>query len=179
LLTFVNQDYAACVAQEAVSNVLDNALKYVRASAVGATRPAVTVTLEARRASVAVVVRDTGNGFDENELEFVFARGFRGRASGAGSAGAALAAAEKSRAGGGTNGDRRHRGSRSRGRGSRSSDGGGDESGAAAAVVVAVGGSGLGLAIARDLMRAAGGEVVAANDPLSGGAVVTITAPRA
>lgn len=174
--------------QEAVSNVLDNALKYVRANEEShdtESTPAVTVVLEAHENAVAVVVRDSGRGFEESELESVFKRGFRGRASGANRPIDEVATSAKGRR---SSTESRERSRRKKGRSSRtgsdnsgSVETSGDSNGnvAATAAVVAVGGSGLGLAIARDLMRAAGGDVVAANDPASGGAVVTITALRA
>mmetsp|Transcript_23961 Transcript_23961/g.70282 ORF Transcript_23961/g.70282 Transcript_23961/m.70282 type:complete len:569 (-) Transcript_23961:3-1709(-) len=73
--------------QEAVSNVLDNALRYIQSQEEVGQEMRVAVEVEptmdsqGKVSGVAIQVADNGKGFDPEELSKVFHRGFRGKAS--------------------------------------------------------------------------------------------------
>jgi signal transduction histidine kinase len=65
--------------QEAVSNVLDNALKYVKLGS--ANNPKVTVEVQPHPSVPGVIIRisDNGPGISEEEQDDIFQRGYRGK----------------------------------------------------------------------------------------------------
>ena len=70
------------VLQEAVSNVLDNALKYVLVRGNNPSRPSVVFTLQpcdTPLKGVEVVIQDNGAGLADDELSMLCKEGFRGR----------------------------------------------------------------------------------------------------
>ena len=70
------------ILQEAVSNILDNALKYVLVRGNDTSRPAVTLAIRPCRSplkGVEVVIQDNGAGVEKDELAKLCEEGFRGR----------------------------------------------------------------------------------------------------